>query len=561
MILKNKEKFRLTNLVLTGFVLSLAAFVFLTGMTSAQTQIYDNGPFQTGTTTNSGVAAPAGAMWSEAQNPTGNTMEANSTAGISCSVASATATFRCGDDFTVPAGATWTINQVVVFAYLTGGGTTSPFTGATLRIWNGRPGDPGSAVIFGDTTTNRLGTSTDTNTFRVFNTVVGNGANPPTAPGTTRRIWRNAINVSPALALTAGTYWIDWNTSITPVGPHFAPPATVSGTRGLPGWNAVQSADGGTAYTAITDVGIAPTGAPTPPSVPQDFPFKLVGSISAPPTTTRVKFDFDGDGRADVSVFRPASNTWFINGSTSGQTSRVWGTSGDLLAPADYDNDGKFDVAVFRPSNGSWYILQSSTNTLLGLVWGASGDVPVPGDYNGDGNADVAVFRPSNGIWYIRNSGAGTALGIAWGQSGDTPVVGDYDGDGRADTAVFRPSTGVWYVLGTTAGSSSTQFGQSGDRPVPARYDTDARTDLAVFRPSEGRWYILSSVSNTASGTTFGTSSDVLVPADYDGDGRADIAVFRPSSGTWFVQGTTSGATSFIYGASTDTAIPSVYNP
>ncbi len=286
MSLKSKESsknYRLTSLIFTGLVLSLASFVFLAGTTSvsAQTQIYDNGSFATGATTNSGVAAPAGAMWSEVQNPTGNTMEANSTSGISCSV---TATvFRCADDFTVPSGATWTINQVVVFAYQTGyAGSTSPITAATLRIWNGKPGDQGSTIIFGDTTTNRLAASTDTNTFRVFNTVVGNGGSPPTAPGTTRRIWQNNLNVSPALVLTAGTYWIDWNTSVAANGAHFAPSATVVGTRSLPGWNAIQSTDSGATYVSIVDVGIAPTGAPTPPTVPQDFPFKLIGSVFAP---------------------------------------------------------------------------------------------------------------------------------------------------------------------------------------------------------------------------------------------------------------------------------------
>ena len=115
----------------------------------------------------------------------------------------------------MPVGQTWTINQVIVFAYQTGfTGTTSPITAATLRIWNGRPGDAGSTIIFGDTTTNRLASSTDSGLWRIFNSVVGFAANPAPAPITNRRVWQNNINVSPAAVLTAGNYWIDWNTAI-----------------------------------------------------------------------------------------------------------------------------------------------------------------------------------------------------------------------------------------------------------------------------------------------------------------------------------------------------------
>ena len=145
---------------------------------SAGVVVPDNGPLATGATTNSGVPAPAGSQLSEVQNEFGSpTPQANSIAGfpILQSVA------RQADNFIVPVGETWTINSVSTYTYQAGfAGTTSPFTAASLQIWNGRPGDAGSAVIFGDTTTNRLATSTDANILRVFNTVVGSGGNPPT---------------------------------------------------------------------------------------------------------------------------------------------------------------------------------------------------------------------------------------------------------------------------------------------------------------------------------------------------------------------------------------------
>ena len=142
--------------------------------------------------------------------------------------------------------------------------------------------------------------------------------------------------------------------------------------------------------------------------------------------------DFDGDGRGDISVFRPSSGTWFLQQSTAGFTGVGFGDSADLITPADYDGDGRTDVAVFRPSNGVWYLYRSTLG-FTGIAFGQAGDIPVPADYDGDGRADIAVFRPSNGTWYLNRSTLGFT-GIAFGAAGDKPVPADYNGDGRAES-------------------------------------------------------------------------------------------------------------------------------
>ncbi len=264
-------------------------------------------------------------------------------------------------------------------------------------------------------------------------------------------------------------------------------------------------------------------------------------------------FDFDGDGQADVSVYRPETGVWYLRQSANGLSSKVFGQSGDKIVPADYDGDGRTDVAVYR--SGVWY-LQRSQEGFRGVTFGAADDVPVPADYDGDGKADIAVFRPSNGTWYILRSTAGI-IGIQLGSATDKPVPGDYDGNGTADVAVFRPSNGTWYTSTNPATNyGAMPFGTSEDKPVPADFDGDGKTDLAVFRPSNGTWYLKrSAAGNTA--ISFGLGTDKPVPADYDGDGKADIAVIR--NGTWYLNRSTQGLAAILFGISTDLPTPNVF--
>ena len=271
--------------------------------------------------------------------------------------------------------------------------------------------------------------------------------------------------------------------------------------------------------------------------------------------TSRTPFDFDGDGKSDISVFRPSNGAWYLQQSASGFTGSQFGISTDKLVPADYDGDGKTDIAVYRA--GIWY-LQRSAAGFTGISFGDSGDIPQPADFDGDGKAEIAVFRPSNGTWYVLNLATNQFNAYQFGASTDKPVVGDYDGDGKADYAVYRPSNGTWYLQRSSAGFTGMQFGDSNDKPVAADYDGDGKTDIAVFRPSNGTWYLQRSQFGFT-GVQFGISTDLPTPADYDGDGKADIAVFR--TGTWYLLRSTSGFTGVQFGAATDKPVPNAIVP
>lgn len=275
-------------------------------------------------------------------------------------------------------------------------------------------------------------------------------------------------------------------------------------------------------------------------------------TIFAPASTAarRVRADFDGDGRRDFAIFRPAAGQWWmLRSATDTPFAAEFGNSSDSLVPADFTGDGRADIAVWR--SGSWFVMRSEDSSYYSFPFGTVGDIPAHADFDGDGRADAAVFRPSTATWYISLSGGGTAI-RQFGAVGDLPVPRDFDGDGRDDVAIYRPSAGEWWIERSSGGTIAFRFGIATDRPVPGDFTGDGRADVAIWRPSTGEWFVLRSEDSSYFAFGFGVSGDEPVPGDYDGDGRDDAAVFRPSSGTWYVNRSSDAVLIRQFGIATD---------
>lgn len=211
--------------------------------------LYDNGPFVTATGT-----GPGGSNLSVLQ----NSSLGMSTIGFGNQLLNGN---RMSDQFVVTDPSGWRLDQAIFYSYQTGSTTTSTINAVNVRIFDGPPNDAASAVVFGDTTTNRFVSTQWSGTYRVTET---------TLTDTSRPIMATTVDLT-GIELAPGTYWIDWNVGGTLGSGPWQPPITVIGQAVTgdalqfvpPNWN------------PALDTG---TGSPQ-----QGAPFTLIGEVIALP--------------------------------------------------------------------------------------------------------------------------------------------------------------------------------------------------------------------------------------------------------------------------------------
>lgn len=158
------------------------------------------------------------------------------------------------DDFTVPAGG-WVIDSLETFTYQTGSTTTSTITSMTVQIWSGVPDSAGSSVVFGDTSTNRLSSSTYACIYRGTDSLTTN-----------RPVMKNVAAIG--ANLPAGRYFIQVSYLGSLASGPWSPPVSING----------QLATGDARQRIAGVWGPAVSG----PSAPQGLPFILRGTAGCP---------------------------------------------------------------------------------------------------------------------------------------------------------------------------------------------------------------------------------------------------------------------------------------
>jgi hypothetical protein len=224
------------------YFLFIGAILFAVGAPAlAQQTLYDNGPLITHP--GDGAGGADASVLDTAAGMVVHGFGHQLTAGL-----------RVADDFTVTAPGGWQIDQIVFYAFQIGAPTDpSTITAVNYQIWNGPPNVPGSSVVFGDTTTNRLVSSVWSNIYRVSDSDKLITSMPVMAN-----------TVSAGVHLPQGTYWLDWQSNGSLASGPWVPPITISGqtTTG----DALQFF---VVWASTVDFGT---------STPQGLPFLIKGS-------------------------------------------------------------------------------------------------------------------------------------------------------------------------------------------------------------------------------------------------------------------------------------------
>lgn len=214
--------------------------------TTANAQLYDNGPVITGFGTH-----PTGADVSLLQSDSlgMNSLGGNVTAG----------SFSMADDFSVSDSAGWSVDSFQFYGYQTNSGIPSTFTAAYVQIYDGAPNDGGS-VIWGDMTTNIMSSTEWTGAYRVSEGSFSSEARP---------LMSITADTS-GLELGAGDYWVEVSLDGSASSGPWMPPITIEGetTTG----NALQSTSDG--WQDWLDSGT---------ETPQGMPFLMDGSVIPAP--------------------------------------------------------------------------------------------------------------------------------------------------------------------------------------------------------------------------------------------------------------------------------------
>jgi uncharacterized repeat protein (TIGR01451 family) len=429
--------------------------------------LFDNGPL----VTNPGAGA-GGANVSALQ-------LTQSTFGFGHAVTSG---FRMADDFVV-GGSGWLINTVTFFAYQTGSTTTSTINAVNVRIWNGPPGAPGSAVVFGDTTTNRLVSSTYSGINRTLGTALTDGARP---------IMASTVSIN--TFLPAGTYWFDWQTGGTLASGPWAPAVTIAGQLAKPGANGLQFDPTAMTWNPALDTGAA---------AQQDLPFVI-------------------DGLADCA--NPSDVPWLslspTNGSNAAGTNTVVTATFNATGLAVGTYNARLCVVSndpdTGPGNGTGLVVVPVAFTVIEqadlVMTLTDAPDPVTAGTNLTYTAMVANTGPTaaNNVSFSMPAPAGTTLVSATPTAGGnctaaSPVTCTWAGStaaGASHSATIIVAVPASAASGTTLTATATAASPTAD-PNPA--NNAATTTTSVITSADLQVSLTSSV----------TASPINVPVTF----------------------------------------------
>ncbi len=197
--------------------------------------------------------------------------------------------------------------------------------------------------------------------------------------------------------------------------------------------------------------------------------------------------DWDGDGSAQIGIYRPSAGSadWWLSRATGGWTKFAFGGPNDSPFTGSWDGEAGTEVGYRRLMTTAFTMRSpSGAASSVGGV-GSAVDTVVSGDWDGDGVTDVGSYRASDHTFRLRR-GSGQVSTVTWGAAGDRAVAGDWSRRGYDEVGVFDQETATWRLRVRRANGYATRtvaFGSPGDLPVTGDWNGDGVTDLGTWTP------------------------------------------------------------------------------
>ena len=265
------------------------------------------------------------------------------------------------------------------------------------------------------------------------------------------------------------------------------------------------------------------------------------------PLDQPVKFDFNGDGVADILWRREngPNRIWLMNDNGTRKSTKNPGNFGaawDVAGVGDFNADGVADIFWRHNKNRGnrvWLMNDNGTrkSTKNPGNFGSAWDVVGVGDFNADGVDDILWRRDNqklNRIWLMNNNGKRKQLvnpgnfGSAW----DVAGVADFNADG-VDDILWRHNNGRNRIsfmnndgkLDNTVNSGG--LGSTWDVAGVADFNADGVDDI-LWRKKNGTnsiWLMNGDGTHDdiINPGSFGSAWDVAGVADFNADGLTDI--------------------------------------